>query len=509
MHGPRVYARRFATWLSLRHPRLARALGFAHARRRPLFRVLQLIMHVIGFFMSISAVMDTRTSQGAIAWAISLNTFPFVAVPAYAVFGDGDFSSYIATRQAGLEEVRPMAERLVQSIDEAEVARTDLTGLMGTLSNLSSMPVTFGNTAELLVDGEETFPAIFEAIDSAQAYILVQFYIIRADDTGRELARRLIEKARAGVRVKVLYDDYGCLGLSDDYLAALREAGIEVQPFLNLVGGANRFQLNFRNHRKLVIVDGKTAFVGGLNVGDEYRGLHARLSPWRDTHMRLTGPVVTCLQVPFAEDWHWATGQMLTDLDWSISQRNEGDARGLEAVSIPTGPADPMETCSLTYLAAISAAKERIWIATPYFVPDEPIIQALQLAARRGVEVRILMPELFDSKLVEFSSYSYIGELEMAGAEIRRYQDGFMHQKVMLVDDDFSLIGSANFDNRSFRLNFELQVGILDRGFAGKVEDMLTADFLRSRATSAHDLAEKSMPFKVGVRVARLLAPIQ
>ncbi|MBB5351885.1 cardiolipin synthase [Haloferula luteola] len=466
-------------------------------------------MHIIGFFQSISAVMDTRTSQGAIAWAISLNTFPVVAVPAYMIFGDNDFQTYVTTRQAGIKDLRPMAEHLIESVKTADVARTDLPGLMGTLSNLSSLPVTYGNQAEILVDGSPTFESIFEAIDQAENYILVQFYIIRDDETGRGLAERLARKAREGVQVYLLYDDYGCLGLSSSYLDSLRQAGVHAQSFLNLVGGANRFQLNFRNHRKLVVVDGKTAFVGGHNVGDEYLGLHPTLSPWRDTHMRLTGPVVTSLQVPFAEDWNWATGEILDHLDWNIESKAADTPDGMEAIAIPTGPADPMETCSLYYLAAIHAAQKRLWIATPYFVPDEPITQALQLAGRRGVDVRILIPEQFDSSLVRYSSYSYLRELEMAGVQIWRFQKGFMHQKVLLVDDDFATIGSANVDNRSFRLNFELQVGIRDVGFASQVEAMLREDFSHSRRARPEDLDRQSWPFKVGVRVSRLLAPIQ
>ena len=509
MHGPRAYARRLATWVSLRHPKTARLLGFAHAKRRPLWRVFLIVMHIIGFIQSISAVMDTRTSQGAIAWALSLNTIPVIAVPAYAIFGDNDFTTYVATRNAGLEEVRPTAEALIASIHEADVARTDREGLMGTLSNLSSLPVTLGNKPELLVDGKNTFRSIFEAIDQAEKYILVQFYIIRSDSTGWDLANRLMEKARAGVEVYFLYDDYGSLGMSDDYIRQLRESGVHMQSFLNLMGGANRFQLNFRNHRKLVIVDGKTAFVGGHNVGDEYLGMHPTLTPWRDSHMRLTGPVVTCLQVPFAEDWHWASGKTLSDLDWNIASKKDITGETAEAICIPTGPADPMETCSLAFLACINASRERLWIATPYFVPDEPIIQALQLASRRGVDVRILIPELFDSELVRFSSYSYLRDMEMAGAQVWRYQKGFLHQKVMLVDQDFVSIGSANLDNRSFRLNFELQVGVRDRDFNKKVEAMLLEDFSNARRASPEELNDKSAPFKLGVRISRLLAPIQ
>jgi len=508
----RAYARLTSNTLCLRFPKIARVLGFARTKRRPLLRIFILVMHVIGFFQSISAVMETRTPQGAIAWAISLNTIPYVAVPAYAVFGDSDFENYVTTRKAGLGAVRPMARALVNAIEknsETEqnaAMKSEASSLMETLSNLSTLPVTTGNKVELLVDGKNTFESIFDAIDAAEKYILVQFYIIRADELGRQLQEKLIRKARSGVRVYLLYDDYGSLGLDGKFTEDLRKAGVKVSSFMNIGDDANRFQLNYRNHRKLVVVDGKTAFVGGQNVGDEYLGKHPTLTPWRDSQARFTGPVVTCLQLPFAEDWNWATGELLKDLDWDISGKQAGKA---DALCMPSGPADSLDTCALYFLSAINEAKDRIWIATPYFVPDESIVLALQLAAQRGVEVRILMPEIFDSELVRYSSYSYLEAMDKAGVQVWRFQKGFLHQKVMLVDEDFVSIGSANLDNRSFRLNFELQVGVRDRDFASKVEKMLDQDFSNSRLAGPADLASKSSKFKLGVRISRLLAPIQ
>jgi cardiolipin synthase len=271
----------------------------------------------------------------------------------------------------------------------------------------------------------------------------------------------------------------------------------------------NRFQLNFRNHRKSVIVDGKIAFVGGHNVGDEYMGKDPILTPWRDTHMKISGPVVTCLQVPFIEDWHWATGKSIEGLRWDLEEAAEDVAGDAMAVGIPSGPADPMETCSLFFHACISSATKRVWLATPYFVPDEALVLSLQLAAARGVEVKILIPETTDSQLIRMSSFSYLEEMEKAGIEIWRYQKGFLHQKVILVDDSFVSIGSANMDNRSLRLNFELMVGVEDEAFAGEVSKMLENDFSNSQRATPDDLKSKSLPFRLGVRIARLLAPIQ
>lgn len=452
--------------------------------------------------------MQTRTEQGAVAWAISLNTVPVIAVPAWLVFGDSKMETYVAAKNAGTEELRPLAERLLTNPDEGEEQITSRTSkTIETLETLASMPMMRGNAAELLVDGKNTYASIFEAIEAAEEYVLVQFYIVKADDTGGDLKDKLIAKAREGVDVYVLLDNYGSLSLPDEFFDDLRAVGAKVHYFMDISGKANRFQLNFRNHRKIVVVDGEVGFVGGHNVGDDYLGKHPTLTPWRDSHLRLSGPVVKTLQIPFAEDWHWATGEILENLNWEIS---DDDFRGgVEALCLATGPADPIEICSMFFLTAINEADDRIWIATPYFVPDDKMVTALQLAATRGVDVKIIIPAMNDSQLVHFSSYSYLTELVEVGVEIHRYEKGFMHQKVVVVDDDLSAIGSANFDNRSFRLNFEVTGIVHDKEFNREVSSMLETDIANSRLASAADYKEKPFHFRLVVNLARLLAPIQ
>ena len=364
-----------------------------------------------------------------------------------------------------------------------------------------------GNSAKLLVDGEATYEAILDAISGAEHYILVQFYIFREDQIGKRIRDSLVAKAREGVAVYLLLDNMGSIGLSDGFIESMEREGMKVRYVMNVSGEANRFQLNFRNHRKIVIVDGKRGFLGGLNVGDEYLGKHPKLTPWRDTHMEWRGPVVKCLQVPFAEDWRWATGQLLDQLDWEI---RPGDVAGeVEALCLATGPADPFETCAMGFLTLIDGARDRIWLATPYFVPDDKIVTALQMAAMRGVDVRVILPDLSDSRLVHLSSFSYFRELEDAGVKFYRYQKGFMHQKVMVVDDSLSAIGSANLDNRSFRLNFEVIGIVADAAFNREVSRMLEADLAQSKPTGSEALTERSFWFRLGVRLSRMLAPIQ
>jgi cardiolipin synthase len=307
------------------------------------------------------------------------------------------------------------------------------------------------------------------------------------------------------VRVYFLYDEVGSHDLSKEYKDDLRAAGAEIRDFHSRKGSGNRFQINFRNHRKIVVVDGKEAWIGGHNVGDEYMGRDPKFGNWRDTHVRIQGPATLAAQLSFVEDWHWATEQV-PELTWKPQPAPDSDARVLV---IPTGPADEMETAQLMFIHAINSARERLWIASPYFVPDEGVIAALQLAGLRGVDARILIPDTPDHLLVYLAAFSYFDDVKAAGVKFYRYTDGFLHQKAMLIDDASASVGTANFDNRSFRLNFEITATIADSAFISEVEQMFEDDFARSRQMEPGELDRKSFWFKLGVKLARLTAPIQ
>lgn len=507
------------TGLCKRFPRTAKFMGFVRRRRRPLRVLFMLFAHSLGFFFSIQAVMQTRSEQGAVAWAFALNTVPVIAVPAWFVFGNDEVDDYRTSMRVGMEDVRPLAKSLIENLDQisanpkkAESGETSTSSdekseVLRRLETIGFLPTMDGNSVKLLVNGEATYAAILDAISMAENYILFQFYIYRDDEIGKKIRDALVAKSRNGVDVYVLFDSMGSIDLSEEFIESMQRERIKVAHFMDLDGESNRFQSNFRNHRKIVVIDGKRGFLGGLNVGDEYLGNDPKLTPWRDTHMEWRGPIVKSIQVPFAEDWRWATGDLLDQLDWEI---RPGDVAGdVEMICIASGPADPFETCAMAFLTLIDCAKDRIWIATPYFVPDNKIVTALQLAALRGVDVRVIVPNLTDSQLVYMSSFSYFDELEKVGVKIYRYQKGFMHQKVMVVDDSLSAIGSANMDNRSFRLNFEVIGIVSDTDFNAEVTDMLEADLANSKATGANALEKKSFWFTLGVRLARMLAPIQ
>ena len=475
---------------------------FARYKRRVIVSLL-ISAHLVGFVSSLDALMSTRTAPGTVAWMVTLNTVPYVTVPVYWVFGRSKFQGYIIGRRDGDSQLLHKLDDKMSLIHPYRVNLPPGERHVAAIETLAKMPIVGGNRAELLIDGDQTFQSILEGIDAAQDYVLVQFYIVRDDELGRQLQGLLQEKARQGVRVYFLYDEIGSYSLPARFLSEMTEAGVHVHRFHSTRGSGNRFQLNFRNHRKIVIVDGHQGWIGGLNVGDEYLGRDKRFGAWRDTHLKIEGPAALCLQLSFVEDWHWATEDIL-NLDWVPVPGVED----LPVLILPSGPADPFETASLMVQNAISAARQRLWISSPYFVPDEGVLATLKLAALRGVDVRILIPEKPDNILTYFAAYAFVAPLLEAGVKIHRYQAGFLHAKTILIDDLASAIGTVNLDNRSFRLNFEITAWILDKEFAGQMETMFERDFSLSREMTVEEVANKPLWFRAASRAAYLAAPV-
>ena len=470
------------------------------------FGYLIALIHFLGTLAAIHAVLTVRTAQGSIAWALSLVFIPYLTLIPYLIFGRSTFDAYIqARRQANLEmhtaitalDWRPWVEEALSARNSQAYAA------LRAMPKLGRMPCLANNRVRLLINGEATFSAIFQAIEQAREAVLVQFFIVHDDKLGRRLQQLLIRKAAEGVQVYLLYDSIGSHALSTTYVDVLRKAGVQVNAFATHGGWINRFQVNFRNHRKVVVVDGVRGFLGGHNVGDEYLGEKPPLSPWRDTHVEVSGPVVACLQESFAEDWFWAA-RKLPPLILPQSYPDDGVLCQLLA----SGPADPFETCSLFFVEAIHAATHRVWITTPYFIPDEAVSAALRLAVLRGVDVRILLPARADHRIVYAASSLYAFEAVRAGVKVLRYKPGFLHQKVVLVDEAITAIGSANLDNRSFRLNFELMLLTVDEAFAGQVAAMLEADFALARVVTKEESQETHRLQQLGMRIARLISPI-
>ena len=466
--------------------------------------VAVVLFYVVGILHVLHALMHVRTSQGTIAWVISLLTIPFLAIPMYWLLGRTRFSRDIGGRRQTDDRLKKLAESMHLRLRHCEVDIPDDDAFENAAQLLGGLPFTKGNDLELLIDGEKTFERIFEVIQMAESYLCVNFFIVKNDRLGTHFQQALIERAKAGVKVYFLFDEIGSHKLPRRYLREMMDAGIECRSF-----GINRFwwsrlQLNFRNHRKIVVVDGKTAFIGGLNVGDEYMGRDKRFGAWRDTHLKMRGPVVQAVQLVFLEDWFWASDSV-PELHWDT--RSE-EANQIAAV-IPTGPADPADSWQLVVAEAANSSRKKLWIASPYFVPDEGVLTALQTAALRGVDVRILIPERADHLLVWLSAFSYYEQVIPYGVKLFRYQRGFLHQKVMLIDNRLAAVGTANLDNRSFRLNFEITGFSADPKFVNEVEAMLSMDFGNAVKVKMEEFTGKSFFFRAACRAARLLAPIQ
>lgn len=461
-------------------------------------------VHLIGIISAIDALYWSPSSESALAWGISLIAFPYGALPLYWLFGRIRFRGYqeLINRwnEAHADDIAVQRDKVRRFIAKSvPLGRSTERAF----EFIARSEFTDGNDVQLLTDGRSTINQLFSAFRAARSYIFVQFYIIRDDGIGQEFKTLLMERAKAGVKVFLLYDELGSNRLSRTYLRELRNAGVEAHPFGTRQGFGNFLQINFRNHRKVAVIDGQVAFVGGFNLGDEYLGRNKRFGPWRDTHARLTGPAVLSIQEMFLADWYWAT-RTQPELTWG-SPVTTGTIR---ALPLATGPADEQERCTLFFLEAINSATNRLWIGSPYFVPSAAIIQALELAQLRGVDVRILLPNKPDHILVWLASFSYIPQLAQHGIKFLRYQDGFLHEKVMLVDDNLAVVGTANLDNRSLRLNFEIMLLVADKSFCKKVEEMFEQDFKRSLPERLKNFGDLPLATRLCAKFARLFSPI-
>ncbi|GAA0848142.1 cardiolipin synthase [Marinobacter szutsaonensis] len=471
----------------------------------PLIAIAVGLLYLAALACIYRILLTYRTSQGAIAWIIGLLGLPYLTVPLFLLIGRNRFGGYVKARRMGDESLTALLNRFEQQTTSIPAPGNDrFPDELQVLCKLGRQPFTDGNQCTLLRDGEATFEALFEAMEDACNYILLEFYIVRSDRVGQRIKSILERKLAQGVEVWFLYDDIGSAFLPRRYLRELSRAGARVASFGNGNIRRRRFQINFRNHRKLLVCDGKVGFVGGINLGDEYLGTAMNQDPLRDTHCRIEGPAVSGLQLAWLEDWNWASDE-LPNLDWSAGEHTPGDQ---EVLILPTGPADSWETCTLFFLNCINNARSRIWIASPYFVPDFQIMNALQLAALRGVDVRILIPETPDNRLIKLAAYSYLVQASQAGIGIYRYQPGFMHQKVVLVDDRYAAVGTANLDNRSMRLNFEITAINTDRQFVSDVEQMLEEDLKSCRLMTERDYRDRSILFRLTCRAIRLSAPL-
>ena len=462
---------------------------------------LYAINYGLAIICAVREIMNSRTSQGTIAWLISLLVLPFPTTFIYLVFGWKLFDDYAESQTHS-----GRSWRLARS-EDLRIVDVDSGKDWPVLHRVAELPFLYGNAANLLIDGDDTFASILDGIARARDYILMQFYIIRDDALGRRVADALIARARAGVKIYVLYDDAGAHQLPRTYKRRLRDAGIHIysfnhrHPYLRFYGLT---RINYRNHRKNVVIDGKEAWVGGHNIGIEYLGQDPKFGRWRDTHAHVTGPAALACVLMFREDWHWATGKELP-----ARYPSDIPTPGNQPVLVmPTGPADKLEDCAIAFTEVISRAREKLWIVSPYFVPGIEVQTALYAASLRGVDVRILLPEKADHMLVWLASYAHADQMVSHGIKVHRYEGGFLHQKVILCDDEIAGVGTVNFDYRSFNINFEVTLWFTGEQMIKNVKEMLDVDFASSRLTTEENLKRRSFAFRLACQAARLFSPV-
>ena len=459
-----------------------------------LYALIPLVLHVPAIFFLL--VSERRQPSATLAWLLALVFLPIVGLILYLLIGRTR-SRHIADRiQFSVGKVEQVLQEhsvfgpVHKTALRKNEPRTATMALLG--RELASTPALDGNRARLLIDAEQTYTKIIEAVENAREHIHVQFYIIQPDETGDALRALLTRRAREGVQVRVLVDGLGSAALPSDYWNPLIEAGGQAAAFRPMWGALTRIlkrdRIDYRNHRKIVVVDGKLGFTGGINVGREYLGLDPSIGNWRDTHVLLEGPAVLALQKTFAEDWLLTTSELLEDPSYFPETKVDPDESCIVQV-LDSGPDRRWSPIAFYQNHIFALASKRAWITSPYFIPSPSLEDALISASLRGVDVRLLVPMRSDNRLVAWAAASYYPRLIEAGVRIYRYDRGFVHAKTLVVDDWVASVGSANMDLRSFHLNFELNVFVYGPKFAGDLarqfeEDLQQATELREVPSS-------------------------
>lgn len=365
---------------------------------------------------------------------------------------------------------------------------------------------TQDNKVDLYFSGEEKFEALLKSIESAKKFIHMEYYIFKKDDIGIRVRDALIIKALEGVEVKLLVDGMGGRTLTRKFLQPLIDAGGEFGVFFPPFIPIFNIRINYRNHRKITIIDGREAFIGGFNVGNEYLGLKRKFGYWRDTHMKIRGSAISSLQWRFFLDWRFATKKGVGSCQSYLVDEDIDNTVGIQIVS--SGPDSKWPSIKDGYLKMISNAKEKVYIQTPYFIPDDSIYEALKIAGLSGVDVRVMVPNKPDHLFVYWASMSYIGQLLQAGVKFYTYEKGFLHSKVVIMDEFVSSVGTANLDIRSFMLNFEVNAFMYDDIINLRLTDQFNKDLDDCKEITIEEYSKRPRIVKIKESISRLLSPI-
>jgi len=473
--------------------------------------LFSLVFLVTAIPVAILIILEKRSPFKTAAWVLALILLPVFGVVFYLFFGQEYRKKKLFSRKGlkSLKQYRQLSFRQLRQFEQSlqklapRVRRKE--NIIRLLLKNSSALLTTGNQLKILNNAAETFEAIFTAIETAEHHIHLEYYILEDDEIGNRLKDLLIRKSKEGVEVRVIIDDVGSWGLGKKYMADLRQNGIEIYSFMEVRFPRLTSRVNYRNHRKIVVVDGRIGFTGGINFADRYLKGVKDIGPWRDTHLQMEGDAVNCLQVVFAADWFFVVHENLTGRKY-FPQLSE--APGVPVQISASGPDSDWDSIGQAFFAALSGARSCISIATPYLMPPLEIIYALKTAALSNVDVRILMPEKSDAVIPHWSSFSYIEELLEAGVRVFFYQNGFIHSKYIIVDDVFSTVGTTNLDFRSLETNFEVNAFIYNEGFTANLGKQFKTDLKNSREIKLAEWKQRKWHFKLRESLAHLVSPL-
>lgn len=476
-----------------------------------IFLGLIILLNII--FALIIVFLEKKDAATTWAWLFVLTFIPILGFLLYLLLGQNLRRSKLFQwedkKKIGVDR---LLQKQIESLEQGsfefcpEVSRDKMDlvymHLMGNRAVYSN-----NNEVEILIDGHEKFRRLFSDLEQAKKHIHLQYYIIRNDHLGKKLRDLLVKKAKEGVIVRVLYDELGSRRITRRFFRELREAGGKVEAFFPSILPLINMKLNYRNHRKLVIIDGKVGYVGGFNVGDEYLGLVPKFGYWRDTHLRLKGSAVYEIQTRFILDWNQASDR--DDILYEESLYPKVESQGNVAMQIVTsGPDSEWPQIKNGFIKMISLAKSSVRIQTPYFIPDDSLMDAVRIACLSGVDVKIMIPNKPDHLFVYWATLSYVGELLKAGAKVYIYDKGFIHAKTIVVDEEISTVGTANMDNRSLALNFEINAFIYDKAVAKKLTSYFEQDLVFSRELTLETYRNRSKWIRFKESISRLLSPI-
>lgn len=479
---------------------------------------MQLMSLLLGSIMIVNIVLaftiiflERKNATSTWAWLMVLFFIPVLGFVLYLIFGRTLAKQRIFTwdtkSRLGVEKAVKSQLKIIEAdrLPYKEDVLKQYKELYYMHLKNSDAIYSQNNKVDLFIDGTQKFTHLIKDLEEAKDHIHLLYYIIRHDQLGTKIADVLIKKAREGVDVRLLYDDMGSRLLSRSYIRRLEKANIKVGAFFPSKIPKINFKINFRNHRKLAIIDGKIGYIGGFNIGDEYLGRSEKFGYWRDTHLRIRGDAVKTMQTRFILDWNQASRNHIQYEERYFIGGEEGDV-GIQIVS--SGPDQEWEQIKYGYIKMILSAKEYVYIQTPYFIPDESLMDALRIAALSGVKIKIMIPNKPDHMFVYWATLSHIGELLNEGAEVYLYQNGFLHAKTIVVDGKLSSVGTANIDVRSFRLNFEVNAFMYDADIAQRLVDAFKQDILLSTQMTKNLYEKRSLGIKFKESVSRLLSPI-